>query len=492
VLKYQKIILKRKNDIMEEEKEEKIAIRKKNWGKKLNILTFILTPVVLLALMIVTLDYTTKIWFYLKPKVIIWVLLLLEIIHIFLTALTGSSKRSTIIQSILLWLLELINKLRYVYTYEPITFSDFAYSTNAGEIFSIVRGSLLETIWKIVPTFSCLAVMLVFLIFIVHKFNFKFNKKPRIAFGIATLIILVILFAPSKWVKKFMLTYVYDRYSTNDYEHHSKNMHYYSEDSLLGGMYSELLESRIFEPENYDKDELKEILNSTSQNIGESDWEKANIIVTFSESFFDVSVLEDDVTFDVEPTSNFNSLKDKGIFINMISPSYGGVSANVEFEFLTGYSLNFFGKGYTPFMQLYKTNNYNSRPSLIKELNNNGYYTKVVFGKDYFKSEKVYERLGINEYQEKNIKSEYKGYYTSDEYLIDGAIEALENKSSDEKLFYMNCTIESHMPFVLEKYDEDEYDVHVTSNTLTKSQTEVIQSYAQSCYDADKQLRKIV
>jgi phosphoglycerol transferase MdoB-like AlkP superfamily enzyme len=76
--------------------------------------------------------------------------------------------------------------------------------------------------------------------------------------------------------------------------------------------------------------------------------------------------------------------------------------------------------------------------------------------------------------------------------LIDGAIEALENKSSDEKLFYMNCTIESHMPFVLEKYDEDEYDVHVTSNTLTKSQTEVIQSYAQSCYDADKQLRKIV
>jgi phosphoglycerol transferase MdoB-like AlkP superfamily enzyme len=157
-------------------------------------------------------------------------------------------------------------------------------------------------------------------------------------------------------------------------------------------MYSELLESRIFEPENYDKDELKEILNSTSQNIGESDWEKANIIVTFSESFFDVSVLEDDVTFDVEPTSNFNSLKDKGIFINMISPSYGGVSANVEFEFLTGYSLNFFGKGYTPFMQLYKTNNYNSRPSLIKELNNNGYYTKVVFGKDYFKSEKVYER----------------------------------------------------------------------------------------------------
>ena len=42
----------------------------------------------------------------------------------------------------------------------------------------------------------------------------------------------------------------------------------------------------------------------------------------------------------------------------MISPSYGGVSANVEFEFLTGYSLDFFGKGYTTFMSLYKNNKY--------------------------------------------------------------------------------------------------------------------------------------
>jgi phosphoglycerol transferase MdoB-like AlkP superfamily enzyme len=479
---------------MEKNEEEKIVLKEKRkaLNKEFNIIIFCSVPLILLLFMIITLNYTTKIWFYLKPKVFIFVLLLLEIVHIFLTALTGSSKRSTIIQSILLWFLELINKLRYTYTYEPITFSDFVYSSNAGEIISLVKGSILEVIWKIAPTFACLAVFLVFLVFIVHKFNLKFTKKVRITTGIISLIILVILFSPIKFVKEFMLTYVYDRYSTNDYEHHSKNIHYYSEDTLLGGMYVELLESRIFEPDNYNKEELKEVLNNVSQNETENSWEKANIIVTFSESFFDVSLLKDDVTFDVEPTSNFNRLKDEGIFINMISPSYGGVSANVEFEFLTGYSLNYFGKGYTPFMQLYKNNSYNSRPSLIKELNNNGYYTKVVFGKDYFKSEKVYERLGIDEYEQKNIKSEYKGYYTADEYLISQAIEALENKKSNEKLFYMNCTIESHMPFILEKYDEDEYDVHVTSENLTKSQTEVIQSYAQSCYDADEQLRKIV
>lgn len=467
------------------EVNETSKIGKKN---KFNIILFLLTPVIITGLMILTLNYTTDIWYYLKPKVIIFVVLFLEIIHVFLTAITGSSKRSTIIQGILLWILELINTLRYTYTYEPVKFSDFVYSSNATEIFSIVKDSIAETLWNLVPVFSCLAVILTFLIYLVHKFNFKFKKNTRIITGSSTLIILIILFAPIQAIKKFMLTYIYDIYSTNDYEHNSSNMQYYSEDSLFGGMYLELLQSRISKPENYNIDELKKILKNTP-NETENIWEKSNIIVTFSESFFDVDLLKDDVKFNIPVTSNFNKLKDKGIFVNMISPSYGGISANVEFEFLTGYSLNYFGKGYTPFMQLYNSNSYSDRLSLIKELNNNGYYTKVVFGKDFFKSEKVYERLGIDKYEQKDIKSEYKGYYTSDEYLISEAIDALENKKPDEKLFYMNCTIESHMPFIIEKYKN--YDVQATSSTLTKSQTEVIQSYAQSCYNADKELGRL-
>lgn len=112
---------------------------KKSKINKFKILTFILTPIVLTGLMILVLNYTTNIWFYLKPKVIIFVILMLEVIHLFLTTVTGSSKRSTIIQSVILWILELINILRYTYTYEPVRFSDFVYSSNAGEIISLVK-----------------------------------------------------------------------------------------------------------------------------------------------------------------------------------------------------------------------------------------------------------------------------------------------------------------------------------------------------------------
>jgi len=256
---------------------------------------------------------------------------------------------------------------------------------------------------------------------------------------------------------------------------------------MIGGMYRLYLENKIYEPDNYSKEEVKQELSKTEDT--QSNWEKSNIIVTFSESFFDVSLLKDDITFDKEVTSNFNSLKDKGIFVNMISPSYGGISCNTEFELLTGHTLSFFSSSYVPFMNYYKTKKSENRVSLIKDLKNNGYYTKVVFGLDYFMSEKVYERLGIDEYEEKNVESEYKGIYTSDEYLMDETIKAFEEKEDGQKLFYMNCTIQSHQLYEKENYES--YDISVESSTLSDGLTDTILAYSQGAYDADKQLGRM-
>lgn len=56
--------------------------------KKLPIILFVLTPIIFLELMILTLNYTTNIWYYLKPKPIILTFILLSLIHILLTAVT--------------------------------------------------------------------------------------------------------------------------------------------------------------------------------------------------------------------------------------------------------------------------------------------------------------------------------------------------------------------------------------------------------------------
>ena len=67
-------------------------------------------------------------------------------------------------------------------------------------------------------------------------------------------------------------------------------------------------------------------------------------------------------------------------------------------------------------------------------------------------------------------------------------IEELENKG-DEPVFYFTATIQNHLPFCNDKYEE--YDISVVNTSLGKGETEFIQSYAQGVYDADKQLKRI-
>ena len=73
------------NDRQEDLVTQKFRIKKK---KILDIVCFILSPVIILGLMILILNYNTDIWYYLKPKAIIFSLFLLELVHIFLTVIT--------------------------------------------------------------------------------------------------------------------------------------------------------------------------------------------------------------------------------------------------------------------------------------------------------------------------------------------------------------------------------------------------------------------
>lgn len=449
---------------------------------------FLTIPFIMITFMIVFLDVTINIFYKLEIKPIIFTIAILYLINIMLTLITGSSKRSVIIQSVILWIALFINALRFVYTAEPFTIADFAYISNIASITGIAKGSLLNTIAFFIPEFLTFGIIMVVYILLINKFNFSFNieLKKRILLSLIPIVILIILFNPPKFLRNFILTNIY--YSDNVHVN-TLNIEYYIEDSMLGGMYRIYLEDRIYEPDNYNKEEVEKMISTDVSDENQDNWEEANIIVTFSESFFDVSLLEDDITFDKEVTPNFNSLKDEGIFINMISPTYGGVSSNVEFQFLTGHTLDYFSKSYIPFMSFYKTVDSRNRLSLLKELDNNGYYTKVVFGKDYYLSKKVYENLGVDKYEEKNVKEEYKGYYTSDEYLMDETIKAFNEKEAGEKIFYMNCTIQSHQTYELDKYDE--YDISIESSTLSDSYNELILSYSQGAYDADVQLGRM-
>ena len=174
----------------------------------------------------------------------------------------------------------------------------------------------------------------------------------------------------------------------------------------------------------------------------------------------------------------------------MISPSYGGMSSNVEFEILTGGSLDFFSKGYTPYMQLFDKKSANN-PTIIKELKNNGYKTKILNSSSdsMFNCDDIYNYYGVDERNHLYDEIDLGGEYVTDEYLTDRVIEYFNNKDKDEKIFYFTITMGGHMPYYEERYDN--YDINIIESPYEQDVNEVIHSYAEGIYLADKALGKL-
>ncbi len=74
--------------------------------------------------------------------------------------------------------------------------------------------------------------------------------------------------------------------------------------------------------------------------------EKPDIIVVMSESFWDPTLLPG-TTITPDPMPNVRALRSGSMF----SPEFGGMTANVEFEALTGFTNAFLPYGSIPYQQ---------------------------------------------------------------------------------------------------------------------------------------------
>lgn len=417
---------------------------------------------------------------------------ILYMVYLIFWGITKKSGVALTLLAVILFVFSIINQIKIAYTNEPVLFTDILFLNNTGELTGIIGSTVLKIIKYHLNT-AIIYLKLNFLICtlsILCTIQIK-KTKIRLIMILVPLAILTIIFLPLKSTTNFFLTTIFKTDKRVDYERYIYKTQYYAYYGVVSGMYNDLLENRLYEPENYNEKNVNETIKKAKNNSDNS-FGKPNIIVLFAESFWDVDQLEE-VSFNKEVTKNFNELKEKGIFINMISPSYGGVSSNIEFEFLTGANVMYFNEGYIPCMQLYRNKTYYDRPSIIKELRNNGYKTKIVnyTSPKSFQIGRFYKYLEVDEAEFilDTDKKYFKGQYVSDEYIIDKTIEEFNNKDKNEKLFYMTLTMQSHMPYLKEKYDN--YDIKITKSNLSNDMNETLLSYSQGIYDADQQLKRL-
>ncbi len=414
-------------------------------------------------------------------------------IYMFVFGCMNNVYRTTVLLYAALVLFGIVNQLKIAYSDTPVFLSDFFFLNSAGTFMDILKGTIMGIILKYLVIIVAFLTGIVYICkFAKNRNEFSIRKRFRAFYIILPILFMVIISVPNKNISHFMLKTFFSIDERQD-NYATTNMGYYFKFGVFGGLYGQNLESRLEEPDGYDPSELEQLVEESCKKKRNSHkFGKPNIVMIFSESFWNIDDMKE-VRFDQPVASNFEQLKQKGILVDMISPSYGGISSNVEYEMLTGSSIKFFSSGYIPYMQLYIDDKYIKAPSVIQELKRNGYKTHITstWESSLFNCKSVYEYFGVDvtEYKE-DLKDSYKkGGRISDAYVAERLIQELKEKPKDEKLFTMILTAQAHMPFNFDKYED--YDISIVDSKLDPEEEDTIRSYAQGVYDADKQLKEV-
>ena len=423
------------------------------------------------------------------PKAMVVGLILTYSIYFLLLAIFRRTSLANKTYAISFLVIFIINELRIYYTSDTVQITDILFLQNTGEIAGFADITMMNAINFILwPTI--LTILIFVLLFgYIKRANVRITDKKEIAIkAIGSVLVLVIMFAPIEFLNKFVTNHIFNIYDGFDNAITASNTRYYKRYGVLPGLYGKFIEVRRYEPDNYNEKELQEMLAKAEDN--NTSWKKPNIIVIFSESFWELSNL-DKIKFDKDVTPNFNRIRNEQKAIEMISPAYGGISSNVEFEILTGGSLNFFSKGYTPYMQLFHKGSSDNNPNIVQELKNNGYKTKILNSSsaNMFNCDYIYDIYGVDERNHLYDEIDLGGAYVTDEYLTDKMIEYFDNKDPNEKVFFFTITMGGHMPYYEGRYDN--YDVNIVESPYSKDVNEVIHAYAEGMYLADQQLGRI-
>nr|WP_285855207.1 LTA synthase family protein [Paenibacillus cellulositrophicus] len=133
----------------------------------------------------------------------------------------------------------------------------------------------------------------------------------------------------------------------------------------------------------------------------------------------------------------------------LLSPEFGGNTANVEFEALTGLSMYFLKDGSIPYQQ--RIVKMPSLPSIVSILKDRGYEALALhpFDDTFYNRNRVYPILGFDQFtSEKDLPNAKR--YTPNGYISDMAAvqEAVrELKSASKPTFLHLVTMQNHFPF---------------------------------------------
>lgn len=397
----------------------------------------------------------------------------------------------------LTWIiLSIANNLVIKFRETPLTFSDLGMIQNALELSNqyLSKSSIILIILLFIVVISILS----FLFFKCKKYKIKYIRN------ITSLLIFFALF-------KILLNYGLD----NDII--SKNFWDitggYNQYGFSYSFYNSAVNNGMSKPNGYSKNTIAGIKNELDILTAENSNNKAltssaiiednssnkevnsdtsiikpNIIIVQLESFINPNWITD-IELNKNPVSNFEALSDYFTSGLLSVPSFGGGTANTEFEVITGMSTEFFGTGEFLFNTIASKK---SIPSLAHSLKNLGYSANALHNHEgkFYTRDKVYKNLGFDSFTPIECMSPPERTlvgWPKDNVLINEICNIITSTDNPDLIF--GVSVQGHGGYPND-YVEDK-EIYIT-NDYSKDNKNSLEYYINQIYEMDQFVANLI
>ncbi len=425
-----------------------------------------------------------RIYFYNMQFILSFVVI--YAIYILVYNLIGKVFLSMVLTSCTLVILCIVNYLKLIFRGDPLYPSDFTQITHMQSVIPMVMDYF---------SWSYIFVIILSIVacIVAGIYMRRYIQNVKIHLGIRALLVvgsIFVLYAYGNFANTFM-NKVFQK-SGVDFVLWNQNENYASNGFVLGFISN--LDTTVMEkPKNYSKENMLQIANNIkkqySGNIGsQKKKEKPNIIFVMSESFWDPTKVTN-LSFSEDPVPNLHHYIENFPGGQTISPTFGGNTANVEFEALTSYSMSLLKPGSIPYQQV--ITNKKEIPSIPTALKKEGYYTSAIhsFGRTFFKRDDVYKVLGFDKFNAEDTMEnvDIDGDYISDLAMSKEIIAELEKQK--QPTFIHAVTMQNHFPFTEGRFGENLIEISSLENEDSKGELE---TYTEGLRRSDEALQYLI
>lgn len=421
-------------------------------------------------------DLALKFAFSWHTEKFILACLVLFVFLAFLSSVAGSVLVGSILYTTIIGILGVADYLKMSYRQEPIYPDDIKMITEL----SLLKEMAGETTFFILMGIA--GVVIILFGWGLYR-SFKKGRRFQVVRGTTfVLSAILLMYIGSFNNPNNLLRKAYNK--TALWIPYSQKMNYYNT-GFIGGFLYNLQVEAMDEPKGYSKAKVAEITKNYQQIADKKNQtveeEQPNIVYVMSESFSDPSHLNG-IEVSGNPLQDYYDIANQTYSGKMLSQNYGGGTANIEFEALTGFSMELFNAQLTtPYTMLVPK--MTKFPSLVSNLAAQNYQTTAIhpYNTSMYKREDVYDVFGFDSFiSEKEMSYTEKlqnNPYISDKAAYQEVLSIL--KQQDSPQFVHLVTMQTHMPYG-GKYSDIAYDAQVSDGSDTDNLTNYLQDVAYS------------